>query len=359
MSSSALSPSFQALASLSEDQLSFLRSLPKAELHAHLNGCIPISVLQQLASERNTEEDEEEMGEIVKEGLAKLEAGVTLDRFQDFFALFPAIYHLTSTPSSIQTVTFAVLSSFLLPTPTSSCTYLELRTTPRSNPKTGLTRRSYLETVLSVVDEWNAREGDGEGKCRLIVSVDVRMGEEDLKECVELAGELKREGRAVVGMDLCGDPSGPTSPHLIRLLARARDVHGLPLTLHLAELPSHRQEECQALLLELKPKRVGHGTFLSDEAREVVKTEGMTVEVCLSSNVLCKTTPTLEESHLLYYLDLSHPVTICTDDTLPFRTSLMAEYALLMADAPLGLAMKEEDVRRIASWGVEGRFPGW
>jgi len=33
------------------------------------------------------------------------------------------------------------------------------------------------------------------------------MGEEDLKECVELAGEFKRGGRAVVGMDLCGDPS--------------------------------------------------------------------------------------------------------------------------------------------------------
>lgn len=48
-----------------------------------------------------------------------------------------------------------------------------------------------------------------------------------------------------------------------------------------------------------------------------------------------------------------------TDDTLPFRTTLMAEYALLIADAPLGLAMSEEDVRRIAAWGVESRFDGW
>lgn len=108
----------------------------------------------------------------------------------------------------------------------------------------------------------------------------------------------------------------------------------------------------------------------------------MIVLACLSR---CKTTPTLEESHLLYYLERSHPVTICvsrveslvstsrslitsspavslptqTDDTLPFRTSLMAEYALLLADAPLGLAMKEQDVGRIAAWGVEGRFEAW
>ena len=84
---------------------------------------------------------------------------------------------------------------------------MELRTTPRANAKTGLTRRTYLETVLAVVDEWNARDGPGEGECRLIVSVDMRMGEDDLKECVELAGALKKEGRAVVGVDLCGDPS--------------------------------------------------------------------------------------------------------------------------------------------------------
>jgi adenosine deaminase len=106
----------------------------------------------------------------------------------------------------------------------------------------------------------------------------------------------------------------------------------------------------------------------------------------LCARCRCKTTPTLEESHLLWYLERNHPVTICvseslsvlrsdsprltfamctlccilqTDDTLPFRTSLMAEYALLVADAPLGLGMKEEDVRRIAAWGVEGRFAGW
>ena len=144
---------------------------------------------------------------------------VSLVPCPSFFALFPAIYHLTSIPAAIRAVTQAVLADFLLPTPTSSCTFLELRTTPRANPKTGLTRRTYLETVLAVVDEWNARAvaEEGLGTSRLIISVDMRMGEDDLRECVELAGQLKKEGRAVVGMDLCGDPSVSlpiTSPSL-------------------------------------------------------------------------------------------------------------------------------------------------
>jgi hypothetical protein len=48
--------------------------------------------------------------------------------------------------------------------------------------------------------------------------------------------------------------------------------------------------------------------------------------------------------------------TICTDDTLPFRTSLIAEYALLMAPNPLGLGMGEEGVRRVAGMGFGARF---
>lgn len=65
----------------------FLRSLPKAELHAHLNGCIPLGVLQELAADRPQDEEDEEMNEIVQAGLVKLKQGVTLDRFQEYVRL--------------------------------------------------------------------------------------------------------------------------------------------------------------------------------------------------------------------------------------------------------------------------------
>jgi adenosine deaminase len=45
-----------------------------------------------------------------------------------------------------------------------------------------------------------------------------------------------------------------------------------------------------------------------------------------------------------------------TDDILPFRTSLTAEYALLLAAAPLGLGLAEDEVRRIAASGMQTRF---
>jgi len=46
-----------------------------------------------------------------------------------------------------------------------------------------------------------------------------------------------------------------------------------------------------------------------------------------------------------------------TDDTLPFRTSLLGEYALLMAPPPLGLGLSEQEVETIAVMGMACRFP--
>jgi adenosine deaminase len=45
-----------------------------------------------------------------------------------------------------------------------------------------------------------------------------------------------------------------------------------------------------------------------------------------------------------------------TDDILPFKTSLVGEYAMLLALAPYGLGLTEEQVQRIAEMGMNARF---
>jgi adenosine deaminase len=189
-------PSGRAFASLSISQIAFLQSLPKAELHAHLNGCIPLSCLQELARQLD---GPDATLDTVKKGLAVLQAGVNLDAIGDFFDLFPAIYHITSTPHAVSAATSAVLDSFLASVDGQppQCTYIELRTTPRETPS--MSRRQYLETVLGEVSK-------REGAATLIVSIDRRMPPSVAEECAELAILLRSHGKPVVGVDLCGDP---------------------------------------------------------------------------------------------------------------------------------------------------------
>ncbi len=203
-------PGDAALRLLSPAQLVFLERLPKAELHAHLNGSIPLPVLQELAQEyllsspttaaaANADGPSTPVvAADVLSGLQILQAGVKLDRIDDFFVLFPTIYALTSTRSALRRATRGVLSHFL-DGASGTVAYLELRTTPRETPGV-MTRREYLEAVL---DEVEARAPDA---AALIVSLDRRMERMVAQEVLALSVQLRREGRRVVGVDLCGDP---------------------------------------------------------------------------------------------------------------------------------------------------------
>jgi adenosine deaminase len=135
---------------------------------------------------------------------------------------------------------------------------------------------------------------------------------------------------------------------LCRMIAKA-EAAGLKITLHIAEVRAFSSRRCilsdDAFLLQTAanpaaetlqflacgPSRLGHATFLDDEAKEIVKKEKMCIEICLSSNLLygsllfsytyysyplaihgsCNTVKTLDAHHIRYYLEHNHPIAIC------------------------------------------------
>lgn len=343
----------EAFASLNSDDKAFLKALPKAELHAHLNGCIPLSCLQDLVRQRpvqtsgTTDADEK-----IAKGLAMLEQGVVLEEIHEFFDLFPAIYALTSTPAALRQATAAVLTQFLQPQGDSGeqepaqCIYLELRTTPRENAE--MSREQYLDAVLCEMETYSA------DKCALIVSTDRRMDTTTMMECVSIAAKLKKAGRRVVGIDLCGTPTIGNAEDFLPAFKLAEES-GLKLTVHIAETTANTEQDVMTLL-SANPSRLGHATFLHKEARELVLEKKMAIEICLSSNLLCKTVDDLKAHHINYWLEHGLPLAICTDDTLVFRNDLVGEYALLMAAPPLGLGLSRDKVSLLAKMSLDVRF---
>ncbi|KAL5485736.1 hypothetical protein ACEPAI_6777 [Sanghuangporus weigelae] len=337
-------PPAEALASLSPEQIAFLQSLPKAELHAHLNGCIPLPCLQELAKSY-VPEGGSTPSSVIEEGIDKLRNGVTLKKIDDFFGLFTAIYALTSTRDNLALATHAVLSDFLHGSDR-QCTYLELRSTPRATPH--MNRMQYVETVLDEVEKFP------ENEAAYILSIDRKMHPDIAAECISIAIAFKELGRRIVGVDLCGDPMAGDVNLFSEFFQRARAV-GLGMTLHVAETESNTPEETLQLL-SLKPDRLGHATYLNEEAKKFVFDNKIAIEICLTSNILSKTVKSLEDHHVNHHFSLNHPVAICTDDTLPFRNSLLGEYAMLLAEKPNGLGLKEEDVRTIAKMSLHNTF---
>ncbi|TCD65070.1 hypothetical protein EIP91_003272 [Steccherinum ochraceum] len=341
---------YDALQSLRPEQVTFLQDRPKAELHAHLNGCIPISLLKEMAAERlaSRSSDDPPFSDDVREGIERLQNGASLNELHDFFGLFPAIYSLTSNPDNLGRAARAVLQQFLDPTPEAppQAAYMELRSTPRETP--AMSRLKYIQTVLDEVEKYPSE------RCALIVSLDRRMKPEVVEECVENAIKLKQEGRRVVAVDLCGDPTAGDMNTIEKYFHRAKAA-GLGVTLHIAETKANTLDDTLKLL-SFAPDRLGHATFLGSKEQDFVRNSKICVEICLTSNLLCKTVEKLEDHHIQHYLKYDHPVCICTDDTLAFRNTLVAEYALLMAAAPLGLGLTEAEITRVAEMGMQSRF---
>lgn len=387
-------PSAAALASLSQSQRDFIRALPKAELHAHLNGSIPPAVLQELAQEYDDrcggrpypDPSTAAAGQITNNVVQKMvkelldPAGPPeLNDVADFFTPFPAIYALTSTPDSLARATRGVLAAFLEPensddatadTPNGmtgvgngngscclpdhqprhpQCVYLELRTTPRETPH--MSREKYLRTVLLEMEPYSRQQPP---RASLIVSLDRKMKPEVARECIDLATRFKTDGYPVVGVDLCGNPTIGNVHSFKELFKEARSA-GLGVTLHIAETEENTSDEVLALL-DFFPNRLGHATYLDDEARKIVEKRKLCIEICLSSNLLGKSVTSLGSHHIQHYLKQNHPIAICTDDILPFRTSVEEEYALLMAAPPLGLGLSEDEVGIVARMSLSNRF---
>ncbi len=233
-------PAADALNSLTPAQIDFLERLPKAELHAHLNGSIPLSLLQELATEHLSAPGAQE-DPTIRAALEALRAGPALAEIHDFFHLFPAIYALTSTPRALTRAADAVLATFL-EGERPQCAYLELRTTPRATP--AMNRAAYLATVLDSLERYPHTQAG------LIVSIDRRMGTEVIEECVTLACTLREQGRRVVGVDLCGDPLAGDMALLGPHLARAQAA-GLGVTLHIAEVRTPFSPRCYGYFIAL------------------------------------------------------------------------------------------------------------
>ncbi|KAI8089401.1 uncharacterized protein BX664DRAFT_332927 [Halteromyces radiatus] len=285
----------------------FCIQLPKVEAHAHINGSLSPQTLRELVARKVDMNPE----------LAAFTIPDSLDRIDDFFALFKFIYQLTDDESSVAHATKRVMEEFAA----DGVRYLELRTTPRANLAKGMTKQSYVKTVVSTIQ----RDCPGTMVTKLILSIDRRNTLEEAQETVDLAIQFAKETNMVVGVDLCGDVMKGSFLALKPAFERAQQHH-FNITLHFNEVKENIPEAPD--LLSIHPDRLGHATLLDDLSRNTIYQRNIPVEICMTSNVFSKTVATYERHHVKELMDEKHPFILCTDDKGVFASELSNEYVL-------------------------------
>ncbi|XP_006178942.1 adenosine deaminase-like protein isoform X1 [Camelus ferus] len=295
----------------------FYSELPKVELHAHLNGSISSNTIKKLIAKKPGLKIHHQMTMIDKGKKRTLE---------ECFQMFEIIHQLTTSPEDILMVTKDVIKEFA----DDGVQYLELRSTPRGENATGMTKKTYVESILEGIKQ--SKEENIDIDVRYLISIDRRGGPSVAKETVKLAEEFFLSSEdTVLGLDLSGDPNAGQAKDFLEPLLEAKKS-GLKLALHLSEIPNQKKET--QVLLDLLPDRIGHGTFLSSseggslDLVDFVRQHQIPLELCLTSNVKSQTVPSYGRHHFGFWYSVAHPAVICTDDKGVFATHLSQEYQL-------------------------------
>lgn len=289
-----------------------IKQLRKAELHIHLGGAFPIEYLRTIATP--------EQILALEAGLDKISEGMD---YQNTFFVFGLVAKIVNNEQKVEDGACALCKDLQA----DGVEYVEIRTGLKN---LGCGYAAYLEAVVRGIQ----RVQTDRFQARILLSLQRNATQEYARATVDLA--LEYRDRGVVGIDISGDSTLGDIAGILPIILEAKEA-GLRVALHIGESPL---ETDQLMLLEtLEPERVGHAVHLIPEAYAWIIAHKTPVEVCLTSSELCM----MVDHHTMHpgveYYRNHHPIVICTDDPLIFRTSLTQEL-LLLIDA--GLLTVEE-----------------
>ncbi|CAK3847975.1 adenosine deaminase [Lecanosticta acicola] len=292
----------------------FTKALPKAELHAHLTGSISPQCLHNI-----WKQNRESAGDLEDPLVACRPEGQYHDIFTFFKVFDTYIYGLVNDREAVAFATRQVLQDFA----EDGVCYLELRTTPRESLVSGLTKETYVETVLDVIAENNSK---GQMSTYLILSIDRRNNVQQAMQVADLA--LKYRSRGVVGIDLCGNPLKGDVGIFREAFDLARS-HDLKITLHFAEMPESSSHVELMTLLSYRPDRIGHVINVPSDIEAEIERRNIGLELCLSCNVHAKMiSGGFANHHFGKWYHTRCPLALCTDDVGIFGSSISNEYLL-------------------------------
>jgi adenosine deaminase len=297
-----------------------LRSLPKVELHQHVDGSIPADVTWQLMRHYrlNPVETAEEMARRLE--LQEEEEGSLLAYLDKMH--YPL--WITQFYENIAQVTEAIVDAAAA----AGVATLELRYSPVIHTFAGLTPRQSIRAVLSGMNHASRRHP--QMRLGLIVIAMRQHGPHIAKilarQAIAEAQHLHAR-TGVVGFDIAGPERG-NAPRLFRSAYRIARLGKLGLTVHAGE--DAPPEYVWEAVDELGAERIGHGcaAVRDPELMKRLARDRILVECCLSSNYHTGAVGKGVAHPIQQFLEAGVPVAICCDNTTVSRTNQVRESAL-------------------------------
>jgi len=306
--------------------------IPKAELHAHLEGTAPPDLIRRLA-ERN--------GMPVPEGVFETPERFRYTDFLDFLNTYDLAASVIRTGEDYRDVTYEYLASCAR----EGAVYVELTCSPDHAARVGLSDEEHIDGIARGIDD--ARDDHGiEG--RILVSAVRNFGVDQALRVARYAAD--RPHPYIVGFSMAGDEENFPAGDYAEVFEIAAGA-GLGCTVHAGEWAGAPSVKAA---LELPVTRIGHGVrAIEDPALvEEIAERGIVLECCPTSNVVLGAFPSYAEHPLPRLREAGVRITLGSDDPPYFGASIGGEYAVCEQHYGWG----DEVLRGITKTALEAAF---
>jgi aminodeoxyfutalosine deaminase len=328
----------------------FLTSLPKAELHLHLEGTVDPATLAELSRRHPTPltTENNRYTNIADSGLVFTEDEARdLYQYKDFtgFLLaFKAVTERLRTADDYELVTYRMMQKLRAQNVLHAEVYVSVGVVHW--------RGGEFAPLFGGLERGRLRGERDFGMSLYWIFDAVRhFGIAAAERVLDETLALRRSSDRVVGIGLGGDERR-AGPELFKEVYARAASEGLRTTVHAGETAG--PESVWSALRELKAERIGHGlTAAQDPALMAYLAEHqIPVEVCISSNLLTGCCLSAEQHSLRKLFDAGVLVTLNTDDPEMFRTTLSREYQI----AQDSLGFNDTELRLLAQNSFRASF---
>lgn len=316
------------------DIVEWLRGLPKAELHLHLEGTIKPETLVELSQRHD-------------ENPLSLEQARELYQYKDFLGFlmsFKAVTERLKGPDDYELITYNMVRELAKQGVVHAEVYISF----------GIIfywKKTDVEPYVAAIERGRER-GEKEFGTTLLWIVDAvrHFGVEEGARVFRRAAELREKYPSIVGIGIGGDEARGPADQFRELYGEAKAA-GLRLTAHAGESVG---PESIWSAINIGAERIGHALAAQHDAElmEVLAQKQIPLEINITSNVKTGCCKGFDEHPVKEYFESGLMITLNSDDPPMFGSDLLGEYVL--AQQTFGFTM--EQMRELAANAVEASF---
>jgi adenosine deaminase/aminodeoxyfutalosine deaminase len=318
----------------------FILTLPKAELHLHLEGSIDPETLLELRR-RHGRSGTLASGTLASGALAEVKQLYRYADFPGFLMAFKTVTEDLQSAEDYELITYRLMEKLKAQSVLHAEVYVSVGVC--------LWRKQNFAAIFEGMERGRQRGERDFGISLLWIFDAVRQfGPGAARDVFGWAVRCRDRNVAAVGI---GGDEQKAPPELFREAYAYAADHGLHMTAHAGE---YAGPESIWGALNLRAERIGHG-LTADQDPELVEELGsrqIPVEICLTSNVRTGCCKSLAEHPVRRYFDQGLMITLNSDDPAMFGTSLAQEYQL----AQENFAFTDEHLRELARNSFEASF---